>query len=101
MGGGEREVSLNLLIEQTSFVFYDVKIRLHIPKIARGMDTVSNDSLSRLYLLFTASKSLFKYLSQKGKQTIRRGGGEGTNRGRAETEGGGDHRENTLNLLNE
>ena len=40
-----------------AFVFYNVKIRLHIPKIAKGMDTVSNDSLSRLYLLFTASKS--------------------------------------------
>ena len=55
--GWEREVSLNLLIEQTNFVFHNVKIRLHIPKIAKGMDTVSNDSLSRLYLLFTASKS--------------------------------------------
>ena len=34
------EVSLNLLIEQTNFVLYNVKIRLHIPKLARGMDTV-------------------------------------------------------------
>ena len=54
--GWKKEVSLNLLIEQTNF-FSNVKIRLHIPKIARVMDTVTNDSLSRLYLLFTAFKS--------------------------------------------
>ena len=39
--GGKGKLVLNLLIEQTNFVFYNVKTQLHIPKIARGMDTVT------------------------------------------------------------
>ena len=55
--GWKGKLDLTYSLTRLNFVFYNVKIRLHIPKIARGMDTVSNDSLSRLYLLFTASKS--------------------------------------------
>ena len=50
--GWKREVGLNLLIEQTNFAFHNVKIQLHTPKIARGMD-----SLKRIYFPFTALKS--------------------------------------------